>query len=51
MRAIAVALNLPPSASTADIAAQVRVLADLLSRAAIVVLFSIMAVRFGENFL
>src|SRR5688572_17692331 len=45
-----VALRLPTPA-TADYSAQVRHFADLLARAAIVVLFSLMAVRFATDFL
>ena len=45
-----VALRLPTPA-TADYGAQARHLADLLARAAIVVLFSLMAVRFATDFL
>ena len=45
-----VALRLP-SPATADYSAQARHFADLLARAAIVVLFSLMAVRFASDFL
>ena len=45
-----VALRLPTPATT-DYSAQARHLADLLARAAIVVLFSLMAVRFATDFL
>lgn len=45
-----VALRLP-APSTADYGVQIRHFADLFSRAAIVVLFSLMAVRFATDFL
>ncbi|HVL68958.1 MAG TPA: methyltransferase [Vicinamibacterales bacterium] len=46
-----IALRLPRPGAWADYSAEVRLLADLLARAAIIVLFSMMAVRFGADFL
>lgn len=52
MRGLAVALNLPLNGrSSVDFAAQARLLGDLAARAAIIVLFSMMAIRFGSDFL
>lgn len=52
MRALAVALNLPLNGrSSVDFSAQSRLLGDLAARAAIIVLFSMMAIRFGSDFL
>jgi hypothetical protein len=51
MRALAVALNLPLNGRSVDYSAQARLLADLAARAAIIVLFSMMAFRFGSDFL
>ena len=51
MKALAVALNLPLNGRSGELVAQVRALSDLLARAAIIVLFSTMAVRFGSDFL
>jgi protein-S-isoprenylcysteine O-methyltransferase Ste14 len=51
MRALAVALNLPLNGRSIDLPAQARLLADLAARAAIIVLFSMMALRFGSDFL
>lgn len=44
-------LRVPAQRATTDYPAQVRLLADLLARASIVVLFSMMAVRFGADFI
>lgn len=43
--------ELPLQDQTADLSAQIRCVADLAARAAIVVLFSMMAFRFGADFL
>ena len=51
MRALAVALNLPLNGRSLDYSAQARLLGDLAARAAIIVLFSMMAIRFGSDFL
>ncbi len=51
MRTLAVALNLPLNGRSVDFSAQARLLGDLAARAAIIVLFSMMAVRFGSDFL
>ena len=51
MRALATAMRLPVLGATLDFAAQGRYLADLTSRAAIIVLFSWMTLRFGSDFL
>ena len=51
MRALAGALNLPLNGRSIDLPVQARLLADLAARAAIIVLFSMMALRFGSDFL
>lgn len=51
MRTLAVALNLPLNGRSIDLPVQARLLADLAARAAIIVLFSMMALRFGSDFL
>ena len=51
MRTLAVALNLPLNGRSLDYSAQARLLGDLAARAAIIVLFSMMAIRFGSDFL
>lgn len=51
MKTLAVALNLPLNGRSIDLPAQARVLGDLAARAAIIVLFSMMALRFGSDFL
>ncbi len=51
MRALAIALNLPLNGRSLDWSAQARLFGDLAARAAIIVLFSMMAVRFGADFL
>ena len=51
MKAPAGALNLPWTGRPAELATQIRAVADLFARAAIIVLFSTMAVRFGTDFL
>jgi protein-S-isoprenylcysteine O-methyltransferase Ste14 len=43
--------ELPLQDGTVDLSAQIRFVADLAARAAIVVLFSMMAIRFGADFL
>jgi protein-S-isoprenylcysteine O-methyltransferase Ste14 len=51
MRTLATALNLPLNGRSIDWPVQARVLGDLIARAFIVVLFSMMAVRIGSDFL
>ena len=51
MKAISIPLRAPFSGRTFDYTEQARQLADLAARATIVVLFSLMAVRFGADFL
>ena len=51
MRALAIALNLPANGRALDWSLQARLLGDLAARAGIIVLFSVMAVRFGSDFL
>ena len=51
MRALAIALNLPLNGRSLDWSAQARLFGDLAARAAIIVLFSMMAFRFGADFL
>ena len=51
MRALATALNLPLSGRSLDWPAQARLFGDLGARAGIIVLFSMMAVRFGTDFM
>jgi protein-S-isoprenylcysteine O-methyltransferase Ste14 len=51
MRALAAALNLPLDGRPLDATTQLRLLGDLIARAAIIVLFSMMAYRFGVDFL
>ena len=51
MKAISIPLRAPFSGRTFDYPEQARQLADLAARATIVVLFSLMAVRFGTDFL
>ena len=51
MKAISIPLRAPFSGRTFDYSEQARQLSDLAARATIVVLFSLMAVRFGTDFL
>ena len=51
MKAISIALRTPAAGRTVDYAEQGRLFADLTARAVIVVLFSLMAVRFGTDFI
>ncbi len=51
MKAISIPLRAPFTGRTFDYTEQARQLADLAARATIVVLFSLMAVRFGADFL
>lgn len=51
MKAVSIPLRAPFSGRTFDYTEQARQLADLAARATIVVLFSLMAVRFGADFL
>lgn len=51
MKAISIPLRVPLSGRTFDYTEQAGQLADLAARATIVVLFSLMAVRFGADFL
>jgi protein-S-isoprenylcysteine O-methyltransferase Ste14 len=51
MKAISIPLRAPFSGRTFDYTEQAHQLADLAARATIVVLFSLMAVRFGADFL
>ncbi len=51
MRALAIARNLPLNGRSLDWPAQTRLLGDLAARAGIIVLFSMMAVRFGFDFM
>ncbi len=51
MRALATALSLPFSGRSYDLGGQVRFVADLAARAAIIVLFSMMAIRFAADFM
>lgn len=50
MKAISIGMRLPAQQAGVDYSAQVRYLADLSARAAIIVLFSFMVVRFGSDF-
>jgi protein-S-isoprenylcysteine O-methyltransferase Ste14 len=53
MKSVPAALRLPlaaESTATVDYSAQTRMLTDLAARAAIIVLFSMMAVRFAQDF-
>ena len=50
-RLAALRADLPVNGRSLDYSAQVRSLADLAARATIIVLFSMMAVRFGSDFL
>lgn len=49
-KALPVGLRLPAPGAAVDYAAQVRYAADLTARATVVVLFSMMALRFGSDF-
>ena len=51
MRTLATALNLPLNGRSLDWPAQARAFGDLIARAFIVVLFSMMALRIGSDFL
>ena len=51
MKAISIPLRAPLAGRTFDYTGQARQLGDLTARAAIVVLFSLMAVRFGADFI
>ena len=51
MKALSVARSLPLNGRTFDFSDQGRMLADLTARAAIIVLFSFMALRIGTDFL
>ena len=51
MKAISIGLRLPAQEAGIDYSAQARYVADLSARAAIIVLFSFMVVRFGSDFM
>jgi protein-S-isoprenylcysteine O-methyltransferase Ste14 len=51
MKAISIPLRTPVNGLAVDYAEQAHRLADLAARAAIVVLFSLMAIRFGADFI
>lgn len=50
MKAVPIEMRVPVAAGAADYSAQARYLADLAARAAIIVLFTMMAIRFGSDF-
>jgi protein-S-isoprenylcysteine O-methyltransferase Ste14 len=50
MKAVPIEMRVPAAAGAADYSAQARYLADLAARAAIIVLFTMMAIRFGSDF-
>ena len=50
MKAVPIALRVPAAAGAADYSTQARHMADLAARAAIIVLFTMMAIRFGSDF-
>jgi len=51
MKAIPIGLRPPAAGAAIDYSAQVRYVADLAARALIIVLFSLMAVRFASDFI
>ena len=51
MKAISIGMRLPALGAGIDYSAHARYLADLSARAAIIVLFSFMVVRFGSDFM
>lgn len=50
MKAISIGMRVPSAGAAIDYPAQLRYLADLTARAAVIVLFSMMAMRFASDF-